>query len=167
MSNKWSEEDRNVLRSEWAAGTPKTAIAMKVGRSLHAIDDQRDYLALPKRPQARQKYTPDAVSRIVGLLNEGQSRREIAAVFGVSHKQIGEVIRRYIPTETMATIIEPERVVDVRADAGGEPLPAFHPISWDAIRDYARASLAREIAEAVAEAATAPPFKPGPMGWGA
>jgi hypothetical protein len=48
--------------------------------------------------------------------------------------------------------------------ASSEP---SRPIAWDVIRAAARASLAREIAEAVAEAAHTPPFKSGPMEWGA
>jgi hypothetical protein len=48
--------------------------------------------------------------------------------------------------------------------ASSEP---SRPIAWDVIRAAARDTLKREIAAAISEAAHTPPFKPGPMEWGA
>lgn len=137
---KWTDEERETLRSIWQDRTisPDTIEAM-MQRTWGACNDQARHLGMPERG-SRGRRPVEVTAEMIALI---RANREAGLAFDVSAKALNRgrqwVINRAIEHGIYTTVTKTEAQARAstmtyctpeRAEAGWLPLPPMHPIAY-------------------------------------
>lgn len=131
----WSDEDKAEFAIDWQTGVLVAELVRKYGRSKNSLSDMRIKLRLEPRPHGPGPInpTPDLVERIRAALAAHMPKRAVSKLVGISQSQLRTIADRF-DAWPLPVAPPPAPPQNDRDAYGWEPLPAMHPVSWDAIR---------------------------------